>query len=62
MIRQCRTALSSQLRQGGRPWSCSEGWSWVLGTALGAPFDMDVGAGHPIFHVVLGLVVGLAAW
>jgi len=35
---------------------------FVLGIALGAPFDMDVGAGHPIFHVVLGLVVGLAAW
>ncbi len=23
---------------------------------------MDVGAGHPIFHVVLGAVVGLSAW
>lgn len=23
---------------------------------------MDVGAGHPIFHVILGLVVGLVAW
>ena len=35
---------------------------FVLGTAIGAPFGMDVGAGHPIFHVVLGAVVGLAAW
>ena len=34
----------------------------VLGTAAGAPFDIDVGAGHPIFHVVLAVVVGLAAW
>jgi hypothetical protein len=34
----------------------------VLGTAFGAPFDMDVGAGHAIFHVTLGVVVGLAAW
>lgn len=34
----------------------------VLGTAAGAPFNMDVGAGHPIFHVVLAGVVGLAAW
>ncbi len=34
----------------------------VLGTAVGAPFDIDVGAGHAIFHVVLGAVVGLTAW
>lgn len=34
----------------------------VLGTAIGAPFDIDVGAGHAIFHVVLGAVIGLAAW
>ena len=33
----------------------------VLGTAIGAPFDIDVGAGHAIFHVVLGAVIGLAA-
>ena len=34
----------------------------VLGTAIGAPFDIDVGAGHSIFHVVLGSVIGVAAW
>ncbi len=34
----------------------------VLGTAVGTPFGMDVGAGHAIFHMVLSLIVGLAAW
>ena len=34
----------------------------VLGIVLGAPFGLDVGAGHPIFHVVVAVVVGLAAW
>ncbi len=34
----------------------------VLGTAVGAPFGIDVGAGHAIFHMVLSLIVGLAAW
>ena len=34
----------------------------LLGTAIGAPFDIDVGAGHSIFHVMLGAVIGLAAW
>ena len=34
----------------------------VLGTAIGAPFDIDVGAGHAIFHAVLGAIIGLAAW
>lgn len=34
----------------------------VLATAAGAPFDIDAGAGHAVFHLVLGAVVGLAAW
>ena len=47
MIRQCRTALSSQLRQGRQALVLFGGvvLGFVLGTALGAPFDMDVGAG-----------------
>lgn len=35
---------------------------FLFGTALGAPFDIDVGAGHAVFHLVVGAVVGIAAW
>lgn len=34
---------------------------FLLGTAAGAPFDIDVGAGHAIFHFVLAVTIGLAA-
>ncbi len=35
---------------------------FVVGTAAGAPFDIDVGGGHAIFHLVVALFLGLAAF
>ncbi len=34
---------------------------FLVGGAAGAPFDIDVGAGHAIFHLVIAPSVGLAA-
>jgi len=34
----------------------------VVGTAAGAPFDIDVGAGHAIFHLAVALLLGLTAF
>ncbi|MCA1707094.1 MAG: hypothetical protein LC808_29050 [Actinobacteria bacterium] len=34
---------------------------FLVGGAAGAPFDIDVGAGHAVFHLVIALSVGLAA-
>ena len=34
----------------------------VIGTAAGAPFDIDVGAGHAIFHLAVALLLGLTAF
>lgn len=33
----------------------------LAGGAAGAPFDIDVGAGHAVFRLVVALSVGLAA-
>ncbi len=34
---------------------------FLVGAAVGAPFDIDVGAGHAVFHLFIALFVGLAA-
>lgn len=34
----------------------------LVGTAAGAPFDIDVGAGHAILHLVVALFLALAAF
>jgi len=36
--------------------------SFVVGTAVASPFDLDVGAGHAIFHLVLGVGLGATAF
>ncbi len=35
---------------------------FLVGAVLGAPFDIDVGAGHAILHLVLALFIGVAAF
>lgn len=35
---------------------------FLVGTAAGAPFDVDVGAGHGIFHLVVAVFLGMAAF
>ncbi len=35
---------------------------FLVGTAAGAPFDLDVGGGHAILHLVLSLFLGLAGF
>lgn len=35
---------------------------FLVGTAAGAPFDIDVGGGHAIFHLVLAVFLGLVGF
>jgi hypothetical protein len=35
--------------------------SFAVGTAVASPFDLDVGTGHAIFHLVLGVGLGATA-
>ncbi|MEO7443635.1 MAG: hypothetical protein ABIW46_08905 [Acidimicrobiales bacterium] len=35
---------------------------FLVGTAAGAPFDLDVGAGHGVFHLVVATFLGLGAF
>ena len=35
--------------------------AYAVGIALAAPFDLDVGAGHAMFHLVFGLGLGATA-
>lgn len=34
---------------------------FLVGAAVGTPSDIDVGAGHAVFHLFVALSVGLAA-